>query len=327
MDALCSSVVAVDAADVDGNVAVVVAVLLGTSETTRDVRLTLSRGPSLFYAALPTLNVARLIARILVARAADGHAVFGVDADSINDLLQTFAHRLFHDDEIGFANSCQFQRLIYNVFASVVAHYENNKQWDQTANAVDLLIELVHGVRAMLPLVAWTRAWTDLQVLMHLVESTRGSVVFVGSRSTHADGFSMVTERLVERVLAERDLASTTSVADLNCAFGWCACSVGWRDAISACAASPLLQDHLSATATFESAVEHAFHAPIPSPTLTPAPSPSRPVSTLPLSPPCGSGTKRALCGGPSGVSLLRRHCAEGSGVGPRRLDFEEDPF
>ena len=237
--------------------------------------------PGVFVAALSGIAMPRLIAKLICERANEGHDTFERSfADIGNAILDLFGE-VFQDaraDRLGRHHATNIERLVYNVVANVVSHF-NARHWgcdpvffwrNALSRAVDLLLGFVRCVRTLLPVAEHGAAWSDVQVLMYVLETINGTILYEDSRHIKTIAFLLFCDDLFRLVLADRRAHPEASIIDLSSAFGWAACSAAWRYVASSAAADTRVEKWTQNCAEFSKEVRDGFRPLSPSRPLSP---------------------------------------------------------
>ena len=263
------------------NLTSVVRVMLGFSESVHDVDLALREGPVLFLSYLSGVELPAVVAAVVVERANDMHSAFAISSTEISELVRHYLEFSFHTsatDRIGAREAYNFQRLVYNVAACVVASYESelahghgNKELhlDALRRATELVAIFANSVKEWMPVSPWFDGWwTKWHVLAYVLETTAGTVLSEGNQKWNRLSFLVFCDSIAEHALDERDKMPTNCITDYKSSpFAWTSCSKAWTSVLGSCSAGSLTPN----AAIFLQIADTIFNSPL-------AP-PSRPVS------------------------------------------------
>lgn len=276
------------------NLTSVVRVMLGFSESVHDVDLALREGPVLFLSYLSGVELPAAVAAVVVERADDMHSAFPISSTEISELVKHYLEFSFHTastDRIGAREAYNFQRLVYNVAACVVASYESelahghgSKEVHLSAlrRATELIAIFANSVKQWMPVSPWFDGWwTKWHVLAYVLEMTSGTVLSEGNKKWTRLSFLVFCDSIVEHALEERDKMPTNCITDYqSSSFAWVACSKAWVSVLGSCSDGSVRAWTPNAVA-FLKVVDTMFNSPL-------AP-PSRPASPKHSTSPAGA--------------------------------------
>ena len=245
-DSLCSFS-NVTTYDRDETATSIVAVMLGISEAERDVSVALKDGPANFLSYLRGTTMACAIAEALCERAEAGEAALPVEPHDVEVLIKHYLESRFQTSStarIGVHGAYNFQRLVYNLSACVVAHFHaklgsgscagKREHVASLRRAAALVAEFSESLKHWLPVSPWVGAWwTRWHILAYVLEMTSGTVLADPPSEPHSLAFFVFCDAIVENVLREWDDASPQNVTDYrSSSFAWCACSKAWQSTL-----------------------------------------------------------------------------------------------
>lgn len=278
--AVASFRVAVSVGSDDATMSSVVRVLLGLSESAEDVRRALVDGPKLFVSYLATPAFADGIAAALVDRAWNGYDRLPIDPPEVTELVQHYLETRFFvasTVRIGADGAYNFQRLIYNVCACVVARFADVRAGDADdvialRRATCLVADFADAVKLWLPVAPWVGSWwSSWHVLCYVLEMTVGTELSADAPKTpHPLAFLVFCDVIAEHVLAEWDTtaAPIASITDYrSSSFAWVACSSAWSRVLGNCCKWRAAETLTPNAAAFLAAAATVFAAPTPTPT------------------------------------------------------------
>lgn len=225
----------------------IVNVMLGISEAERDVNIALKDGPTNFLSYLSGTALAHAIADALCARAEFGRSSLPVESEDVEVLIKHYLEARFHTSStarIGVHGAYNFQRLVYNTCACVVAHFQakinasscecRKAHVASLRRATAMAAEFSEALKHWLPVSPWVGVWwTRWHVLAYVLEMTSGTVLCDKPAEPHALAFLVFCDTVIENVLREWDDASSQSVTDYrSSSFAWCACSKAWQSTL-----------------------------------------------------------------------------------------------
>ena len=199
---------------------VLVGVLLGELDGVDDVRLVLDRGSEILKDSLEATSMAAAIADVVLERAKGGFSKFINSADQIRDVLVVLFERTF-GELLFYEVAKKVERLVYNLFARVVAHFSTASRSSMSKKtsgtfletmAIDLVLEFVKAVGVFLPVSKFSAGWSVQKLLAFSLENVHGSVVFAGSRHVDDDAFLAAAELLFVDGLNEDVFESLVSL-------------------------------------------------------------------------------------------------------------------
>jgi hypothetical protein len=247
--ALCSFSTASAFDRSDPTMASVVRVMLGVSEAHSDVRAALADGPSEFFLLLATTDFASCIAETIVQRASGGYSSLPVGHGDVTELIRHYLESRFFESSttrIGARGVYNFQRLVYNVCAGVVARLPLSPEFAAAERiatlrrATAIVAEFAEAVKCWLPVSPWVgKWWTRWHVLCYVLEITHGTELSTEKpNSPHPMAFLIFCDEIVKHVLLEWDTSApmAQSLTDYRSnSFAWCACSKAWHRVLSSC--------------------------------------------------------------------------------------------
>ena len=214
-------------------------VLFGISESAVDVKIALERGPLNFLQYLSGTNLAASIAEIICRRATDGQSSLPVASIDVESLIEYYLEARFHTssaNRIGVHGAYNFQRLIYNTCACVVAHYnhelltsgDKHEHLASMRRAVVIVADVADGLKKWLPVAPYIGGWwTKWHVIAYALEMTTGTVLCETSHTQQTLAFSVFCDTFIQHVLNEWDGFSVTNYKSSS--FAWCSCSKAWQ--------------------------------------------------------------------------------------------------
>jgi len=219
----------------DSNLTSIVNVLLGLSESEVDVTVALEIGPINFITYIAGTSFASLVAEAICRRADDGHSTIPVEQDDVRALIEHYLKARFQTSSatrIGIHGAYNFQRLIYNISACVVAYYDrpdlsNTEHLASLRRAVLIVAAFSDAVKNLQPVSPFVgNWWTSWHVLAYAIEMTTGTVLSQDSRSQSL-AFSVFCDTIMANVLQEWD--GSSAIEYKSSSFAWCACSNAWQ--------------------------------------------------------------------------------------------------
>lgn len=229
----------------DATMISIVNVLLGISESEADVKTALEQGPMNFLQYLSGTSLAAAIADVICRRANDGHSSVPVESSDVESLIEYYLEARFHTSSahrIGVHGAYNFQRLIYNTCACVVASYcrlfvsgNKHEYLASLRRAVVMVAEFADAIKRWIPVAPYVGGWwTKWHVLVYAIEMTTGTVLCETSPFRICNmppsktlAFYVFCDTIMERVLDEWDGSSVTNYKSSS--FAWCSCSKAWQ--------------------------------------------------------------------------------------------------
>lgn len=287
--------------------AAAVRVLLGISEARNDVDIALTTAPRHFLVFLSSRAFAHAIAHEIVSLASAGVDKFPLqdsyenDQKQQNNRVKEMAHVLkdnskhtrtdddtdegdiaqlvrfwlemnFNSSEparIGRHHTNNFQRLLYNVSASVVARCTDSKcsrdVWVPTLRRATVLLgQFAEGVKHWVPIAPMMPpCWSRWHALVYVLEMTSETIFKEGEKLVRAFPVRVFVDTIFSKILGEQETWTALSIADFKAsALAWCACSRAWQYAAGdSCNAST--SKYLASSHNFRVVVENQFFMPV----------------------------------------------------------------
>ena len=226
----------------------VVNVMLGCSEIFYDVESALKFGPILFISYLSGTDLSNHLGRVICNRANEFHTSFPISTTEISDLVAYYLEYRFHvssTNRIGARESYNFQRLVYNTAATVVAFYENELEDKKMSKiecvlalrrASEMVASLADAVKLWMPSGPWIQngGWTKWHVLSYVLEMTMGTVLCSGNEKFYGPMFLTLCDSIAGKALEETN--SSLCITEYNrSSFSWIACSNSWISVLRCC--------------------------------------------------------------------------------------------
>jgi len=238
----------------------VVRVMLGCSERADDVDSALREGPIRFLSYLGGVELPSAISSVICERANGRQSKFPISSIEIEELLKHYLEFSFNasaTDRIGAGDSYNFQRLVYNISACVVAFYEaqidssgsssgNNSSSNrgrcvyELRCATEMVAIFANAVKRWMPVSPWFDDWwSEWHVLAFVMEMTAGTALSEGNAKWNSLGFLVFCDTIAGHALEERTKRPSNCITDyLSSSFSWVACSNAWISVLGSCEAT-----------------------------------------------------------------------------------------